>query len=71
METGTEKKRKRWPDDYMHDTGPAARGIRCPKCWCARTKVVYTRHSIGGRNMRRRVCGNVNCGHEFTTFEKT
>jgi hypothetical protein len=68
---GTEPKRKRWPDDYMRETGPEARGIRCPKCHCPRTRVTYTRHSIGGRNMRRRECGNESCGHTFTTFEKT
>ncbi len=64
--TGTEPQRKKWPDDYQRGTGPAARGIRCPKCWCPRTKVVF----IGERNIRRRVCGNASCGHEFSTYEK-
>jgi len=57
--------RKRWPDDYMSNDD---HGVRCPKCNCPRTKVVYTRHSVGERNHRRRECGH--CGHEFSTFER-
>ena len=58
--------RKKWPDDY--DTADDDHGVRCPKCNCPRTRVTYTRHSIGGRNRRRRVC--CNCGREFHTYER-
>jgi len=63
----SEMTRKKWPDDYM--TGEDDRGVRCPKCNCPRTRVVYTRHSVGARNHRRRRCGH--CGHEFSTYERT
>ena len=59
-------RRKVWPDDYA---GPQDdRGVRCPKCNCPRTRVNYTRHSVGGRNLRRRECAN--CGNQFPTFER-
>jgi len=61
--------RKVWPDDYQGEVGEEAHGVRCPKCNCADTRVVYTRHSIGKRNMRRRICRA--CNHEFTTYERT
>lgn len=59
-------RRKVWPDDYMG--AQDEHGVRCPKCNCARTNVIYTRHSIGKRNHRRRKCGH--CGHEFSTYER-
>ena len=59
-------RRKVWPDDYQADGDD--RGVRCPKCRCPRTKVWYTRHSVGKLNHRRRVCEN--CGHEFSTYER-
>jgi hypothetical protein len=59
-------RRKVWPDDY--ETPGDDHGVRCPKCNCPRTTVDYTRHSIGQRNQRRRICGN--CGHDFQTYEK-
>jgi hypothetical protein len=59
-------RRKVWPDDYA---GPGDdHGVRCPRCNCPRTRVTYTRHSIGARNHRRRECGH--CGHEFSTYER-
>ena len=66
MDTEPTRTRKRWPDDYEQPGDD--HGIRCPRCWCKRTRVVYIRHSIGERNHRRRECGN--CGHVFSTFEK-
>ena len=59
-------RRKVWPDDYT--TPGDDHGVRCPKCNCPRTKVTYTRHSVGQRNLRRRECGH--CGHEFPTYER-
>lgn len=59
--------RKVWPTDY--EQPGETHGVRCPKCNCPRSKVTHTRHSMGGRNMRRRTCGN--CGHNYPTFEKT
>jgi hypothetical protein len=62
-------RRRKWPDDFMQDEpGGGSCGVRCPKCNCPRTKVDYTRHSIGCRNLRRRTCEN--CGHQFPTYEK-
>ncbi len=60
-------RRKVWPDDYQGDGDD--HGVRCPKCNCADTRVVYTRHSIGARNHRRRKCRH--CGREFSTYERT
>jgi hypothetical protein len=59
-------RRKVWPDDY---TAPGDdHGVRCPKCACPRTRVLYTRHSVGARNLRKRECEH--CGHEFPTYER-
>jgi len=60
-------RRKVWPDDYSSEEDD--HGVRCPKCNCPDTRVVYTRHSIGERNHRRRKCRA--CGHEFSTYERT
>lgn len=59
-------RRRKWPDDYMDEED--AHGVRCPKCNCPRTHVIYTRHSIGARNHRRRACDN--CGRVFSTYER-
>ena len=60
-------RRRVWPDDYMDEASD--HGVRCPRCNCPRTRVTYTRHSIGQRNLRRRECGH--CGHLFPTYERT
>jgi len=59
--------RRKWPDDYMSDD-PEKHGVRCPKCNCPRTKVSYIRHTVGGRNHRRREC--CHCGAVFSTWER-
>jgi DNA-directed RNA polymerase subunit RPC12/RpoP len=59
--------RKKWPDDYLPKDGDK-RGVRCPSCNCARTKVDYTRHTANAVNLRRRTCAN--CGREFPTYER-
>jgi len=59
-------RRRVWPDDYNGSEDD--HGVRCPKCNCADTRVIYTRHSIGKRNLRNRKCRN--CGHEFPTYER-
>ncbi len=66
---GIQQKRKRWPDDYEDGATVAARGVRCPKCNCARSGVLWTRNATGCTVRRRRECGNVNCGHLYTTTE--
>ena len=60
------QERKKWPEDYLPKDGDK-RGVRCPRCNCARTRVDYTRHKPGGTNQRRRTCAN--CGREFVTWE--
>jgi hypothetical protein len=58
--------RRVWPDEYFNSESENY-GVRCPSCNCPRTKVDYTRHKIGQKNMRRRTC--LNCGREFPTWE--
>ena len=43
-------------------------GLRCPKCWCGDSRVVYKRKVAGSANNRRRECAH--CGHRFTTREE-
>jgi len=59
-------RRRTWPNDY--GGGKDDRGVRCPKCNCARTSVQYMRHRSGGANLRRRQCEH--CGHTFPTHER-
>ena len=62
-----DKVRKVWPVDYGDPNDD--RGIRCPRCGCPRSRVFYTRDSVGGRRIRRRDCEA--CGRRYTTYERT
>lgn len=46
----------------------ASQGVRCPTCWSRLVPVIYTRHRIGGKTVRRRKCHH--CGREFSTTER-
>ena len=45
------------------------RGLICPKCGCAHSRVLYTRALRAGRLLRRRECRH--CGRRITTFEQS
>lgn len=70
-------RRKVWPTDFggggenqtATPNAQAQAGIRCAKCGCARSRVVYVRDYGPGARVRRRECAN--CGHRYSTFEKT
>lgn len=44
-------------------------GIRCRRCGCAHSRVVYAKPGPLNRRLRRRECRN--CGARFTTYEET
>ena len=43
------------------------RGVRCPRCSNAKSRVVDSRTSLNNRQRRRRQC--CSCGMRFTTYE--
>ncbi|MBN1912059.1 MAG: hypothetical protein JW818_20225 [Pirellulales bacterium] len=47
---------------------PVPTGIRRPRCNCAHCPVLYTRHMVNSRIMRRRQCRH--CGRKFSTIER-
>jgi len=47
---------------------PRPRGLSCAHCGCRHLPVVYTRHTLDGRILRRRQCRH--CGRRVTTWEK-
>ena len=48
--------------------GLRPRGLACSHCGCRHLPVVYTRHTLDQRIMRRRQCRH--CGKRVTTWEK-
>ena len=51
----------------MKLTTPEQRGIRCPTCGCADTRVYYTRQ-FAQQTRRSRICRN--CGRRIPTIER-
>ena len=51
----------------MRLTTPEQRGIRCPGCGCADTRVYYTRQ-FQQQTRRARICRN--CGRRIPTIER-
>ena len=65
-------RRKVWPDDYRQSSETKDEadggGLRCPKCFCKRSRVVYVRDYGKGVRVRRREC--LYCHSRYSTFEK-
>lgn len=56
--------------DEVRAQEPAGRvGLHCPRCGCARMKVVRTKHVEGGID-RQRECIDPHCGFKDTTQER-
>lgn len=64
MPVMTDKERRKFD---ISKWGNRGKGVKCPKCECADTRVQNMRR-MNGENQRRRICRH--CGYGFGTEER-
>lgn len=54
----------------MSKRGDVRRGVVCPDCGDARSRVAASRRHRDGKNVRTRICQNPKCGRRYITTER-